>query len=710
MAMRLSGLMSGMDTESIIQQLVEAKSTKLNKAKKAQIKVNWQQDAWKELNTKLKNLQAKYIGNMRFYSSYSKKTTKVSNPNAVSVITGESAVNGVQSLQIKQLAKTGYLTGAELKNASGSKGDYTALTKLSELGVDGEGTFNVKTGNGSVDIRVNGDTTISDVLTQLKDAGLNASFDTKTQRFFVSAKESGADNDFSLTALDGTGAAALSALGLQVNLDDDAASRAEYNTFASYYVKGDRAATLEKMRSLIDSDVQSRVDGYLSKYKSIQDSLTTARNKINEINKKYADEGKTLKSVEEYQSELDTKNERIKTLEESLKAEDSPLTDEDRELAEKELAGLKEEVSALNSEKADAETLAKQNETVANLEKQAADIEQYVNITTAEDGEGNTTYSAAATGKLTQEVEDRFYNKAEYASQVVDGTISLSGGATKVNGQDAIISLNGAEFTNSTNVFEINGLTFTALSETAPGETITVTTQNDTDGIYDMIKNFLKEYNSVINEMDKLYNASSSKGYEPLLSEEKEAMSDTEVEEYEKKIKESLLRNDSNLSSVSSALKEVMAAGVTVNGKQMYLTDFGINTLGYFAAADNEKNAYYIDGDPDSENTSGNPDKLKGLISSDPDTVISFFTGLAQNLYGKMSDLSKSVEGYRSFGSFFDDKKMKSDYDSYTSKIADLQEKLNDYEDKWYKKFSKMETALAKLQSKTNAFSGLLGG
>ena len=132
MAMRLSGLMSGMDTESLISQLVEAKGSKVKKAKKSQISFNWKQDAWKDLNTKLKNLQAKYVGNMRFASSYSKKTTKVSNSSAVSVITGENAVNGVQSMEIKQLAKTGYLTGGELKNAKGDKADYTALTKLSK--------------------------------------------------------------------------------------------------------------------------------------------------------------------------------------------------------------------------------------------------------------------------------------------------------------------------------------------------------------------------------------------------------------------------------------------------------------------------------------------------------------------------------------------------------------------------------------------------
>ncbi len=505
MAMRVTGMNSGLDTESIIQELVAARRTKVDDKKKEQTKLNWKQDAWKELNTKLKNLQNKYLSNMRFASSYSKKTTKVSNSNAVSVITGENAVNGVQSLEIKKLAKTGYLTGGVLNETKEGK-KATALTKLGSLtdGISGDGTISLKTGDKSVDIKINADTTISDVLTQLKDAGLNASFDANQQRFFISSKESGAANDFTLTGTDANGEAALSALGLTV-------------------------------------------------------------------------------------------------------------------------------------------------------------------------GEGDND-------------------------------------AKKVNGQDAEILLNGAKFTSTNNVFEINGLTFTALSETRAGESVTVTTEQDTDGIYDMVKNFLKEYNAVVNEMDKLYNADSAKGYEPLTNEEKESMSESEVEEWEKKIKDSILRRDENLSTVNSALKEVMAGGIEVNGKTMYLWDFGIETLGYFNASENERNAYHIKGDPDDESVSGEADKLKGMIASDPDTVINFFTKLSQNLYGKMTDLSKSQDGYRSFGNFYDDKKMKSDYDDYTSKIKDLEDKLTEYEDKWYAKFSAMETALAKMQSNANAVTSLLGG
>lgn len=504
MAMRMTGMVSGMDTESIIQELVSVKRTKVDDVKKKQTKLEWKQDAWKELNTKLKNLQSKYVSNMRFSTAYMKKTTKVSDSSAVSVITGENAVNGVQSIQVKQLAKTAYLTGAKMKSANG--GSLTALSKMSDLtggdSITGSGEIKIQAGSKEVSMNITADTTISDVMNQLKDAGLNANFDAKQQRLFISAKESGEANDFSIVGLDSNGQAALSALGIS-------------------------------------------------------------------------------------------------------------------------------------------------------------------------------------------------------ASSV---------GSSKIDGQDAIIYLNKAEFTNSTNSFEINGLTITALSETAAGEDVTITTQDDTDGIYDMIKKFFKEYNSIINEVDKLYNADSASGYEPLTDDEKEALSDSEVEKYEKKIKDALLRRDSNLSSIRTKFTSTMSAGVEVNGKRMYLNDFGIDTLGYFTAADNEKNAYHIDGDPDDDSTSGNADRLKSLISSDPDTVVSFFSALNRELYSAMDGLSSAVQGYRTYGSFYDDKKMKSDYSDYTTKIAEMEEKVNDYEDKWYKKFSKMETALAKMQSNSSAISGLLGG
>lgn len=711
MPIRLTGLMSGMDTESLIQQLVEAKRTKVDSAKKAQTKLSWKQEAWSDLNKKLKNLQSKYISNMKYYASYSKRTTKVSNESAVSVITGENAVNGVQSLQVKQLAKTAYLTGSEIE---GTNGEVTALSKMSDLGFSGSGVINLTTDGKSVDINVTEDTTISDFLTQVKNAGLNANFDAGNQRFFISAKKSGESSDFSFTASDANGAAALKALGLQVSLDKDAATKAEYTEYAAFYnnAGGDKTATLGLINAdgRIDKAISSRVDSYLNQYKSLVSDRDAAQKKIDEINEKYKDS--TLDTADNYAKRIEELNAQIEEKKTALDGADEA----DKEAIQAELDALNEELTAVTEKKSDADVLAAQTEVRDSSNSKIAEVKTYVDITETTDGDGNVTYSADATAKLTGEVEDSYYNKAAYASQVMANPGAITGtGATKIGGQDAIIYLNGAEFTGSDNVFEINGLTFTALSETKDagtenGETVTVTTQDDVDGIYDMVKNFLKEYNSIINEMDKLYNADSAKGYEPLTDEEKDAMSEKEIEKYENKIKDALLKGDTNLSNISLTLKTVMSAGIEVNGKTMYLHNFGIETQSYFEADENERNAYHIAGDPDDETSSGEADVLKSMISNDPDTVISFFTELSRKLDKSMSDMTKSVKDYRSYGSFYDDKKMKSDYDSYTTKIKQLEAKLNDYEDKWYKKFAAMESALAKMQSNTNALTGLLGG
>lgn len=650
--MRLSGLISGMDTESIIQELVSAKQIKVDNTKKAQTKHEWKQEAWKSLNTKLKNLQSKYVANLRFSSSYMKKTTKVSNSSAVSVITGEEAVNGVQELSVKQLAKTAYLTGGKVQaGAEGKKWD--ALSKISDvMGADFKaGDITFTTGGKTVDIEVTEDTTISDFLSKIKASGLNANFDAGQQRFFISAKQSGADSNFSMTADNVGGAKILAALGLQVSLKDDPDSLKQYQEYASYYNENDKDATIAGMRSLIDGDIATQTQNYLDRYKNLVELKKEAEDKITELKK-----------------------------------------DSDK----------------------NADAIKTQEESIAAYEKEMKDItDSYIDITTAAGAAGEVTYTATAKEDFKKNVEESYYEKAAYASEVLkkyNAGTDVEGYATKIEGRDARIVLNGAEFTSANNTFAVNGLTFTALAETKADEVVTVTTQDDTDGIYNMLKDFLKEYNSIINEVDKLYNADSAKGYEPLTDDEKDAMSESEAEKYETKIKDALLRRDSTLSSIRSGFVEVMSKGIEVNGKTMYLSSFGINTLSYFTAGDNEKNMYHIDGDPDDASTSGNADKLKSMIASDPDTVVSFFTQLSKNLYSKMNDLSKPVEGYRSYGSFYDDKKMKTDYDDYKTKISDLEEKLADYEDKWYKKFSSMETALAKLQSSTSAVTSLLGG
>lgn len=345
------------------------------------------------------------------------------------------------------------------------------------------------------------------------------------------------------------------------------------------------------------------------------------------------------------------------------------------------------------------------NKTTMNTSQKTMDNNQVLaDIAAMEDG----TEKDAAIASFVKQVQS--------AHDIANNTsIEYNTDAKKIDGCDSEIYLNGIKYTGSSNSYSINGLNITAQVVTdtdgkaSDANAISITTSTDTQGIYDKIKDFLSQYNSLINEITSLYNADSAKGYEPLTDDEKDAMSDTEVEKWEQKIKDSLLRRDDNLESLMSAMTSAMSGAVEVNGKKMYLSNFGIKTLGYLNAPANQQNAYHIDGDEDDANSSGNTDKLMTAITNDPDTVINFMQGLADNLYKSVHTKMQSSP-LSSIYTVYNDKEMASEYSDYTDLIKKWEEKLQDKEDYYYKKFSSMETALSKLNSQTSSLSGLFGG
>ena len=511
---RITGMNSGLDTDSMVKELVNAYEKQGEKYTKAKTKTEWKQEAWTVLNNKIKNFFSKQASNMRFSSAYSKKATTVSDSTKASVVTSSNAVNGSQTLKVNKLAKAAYLTGAELTKTG--EGKVTADTTLAELGYTG-GATTLKIGKGvkkdgvysegyvTPDIAISGATTLKDFTDQVSAAGYNANFDESTGRLFISSKESGAKNDFTIEATGG-----------------------------------------------------EETDSY-----------------------------KALKAL-----------------------------------------GL--------------------------------------NVTNAE------------------------------------------GGAFMTHGDDAEIELNGAKFKSNTNTFSINGLTITAKEVTSG--TISLVTDTDYNEIYDNIKDFFKEYSSLMNEMDKLYNAASSKGYEPLTSEEKDAMTDDEVEKWEKKIKDSLLKGDSELDSVASVMRKAMLSTFKIGDDTYSLANFGIHTLGYFESADNEKNAYHIDGNKDDPETAGNEDKLRAMIASNPEVTASFFQKLSQGLYDAMNKIQSTSDNYKSFGNFFSDKKLQNEYVDQEKQVKKWEDYVAKQEDKYYKQFTAMESAMSSLNSQQQYISQLFAG
>ncbi|MCD7859546.1 MAG: flagellar hook protein, partial [Firmicutes bacterium] len=141
MAIRITGLNSGLDTESIISALVSSYNYKTNKYKKAQTKLSWKQDAWKTLNTKIYSLYTN-ISSLKLSSAYNLKTTTVSDTTKATVTASNNAPVGTQQLNIIKVAQAGYLTGGELDSS------VTTSTTLAELGyTGGDGKINLTMGD-----------------------------------------------------------------------------------------------------------------------------------------------------------------------------------------------------------------------------------------------------------------------------------------------------------------------------------------------------------------------------------------------------------------------------------------------------------------------------------------------------------------------------------------------------------------------------------
>ena len=714
MAMRVSGINSGLDTDAIVQELVSAYSKKTEKYEKEQTKLSWKQETWKSLNTKIYSLY-KNVSNLRFSSAYNTKTTTVSDNTKAKVTANSTAVTGTQKLNIISMAQAGYITGADLTRSNGDK--VTGDSMLSALGYSGgDSTIEVKKADGTTaKIDVKNTTKISDFVKSLQDAGLNASFDEKNQRLFVSAKESGEENDFTLMGADKDGADALKAFGLNVALvkTDNAGNLSFTEEAAKIYQADYDIYQRAQIANLANGDAGENVKKYLEAELDAYDSAKATIESLQAENKeKQADLEKAqaervaaqrkIDLVNQYNDldpAADNYNDQVAAIKASLAALDGVDDPDTIDLDGYNEDALRETVSK------NAEQITSLQTDITNNNAIIADKEEIKKNSPVAD------FAELEDDERTAQVLFRTQTAIE-ANQVLNsGNYTASDNdAVKITGSDAHIVLNGVDYTSSSNSFSINGLEIEATGITGEGEAnaISINTSIDAQGIYDTVKDFLTEYNELINEMNTLYNADSAKDYEPLTDDEKDAMSDTEIEKWEKKIKDALLRRDTTLNGVMSAMINSMATTYQVNGKTYSLSSFGIQTLGYLNAAKNENYAYHIDGDEDDESTSGKEDKLMAAIKEDPDSVIEFMKQLTSGLYKSIDDKMKSTSLSSAY-KVYNDKELDSQYNNYAELISKWEDKIADKEEYYYNQFTQMEKALGQLNSQSSSFTNMLG-
>lgn len=715
MGIRMSGLSSGMDTEAIVKELMSAQSLKKNKVVKAKTKLEWTQTKWADLNTKLTGLYNSFVTKMQLSTAYKTKKTSISDTSIASVSAKTNAVNGSYTMEVKNIATSQYLTGAKI--------DASATDKLVDLDASLlNKEINITTGGKTTKFAVTADTTLKDFTSALQDAGLNASFDDAQKRIFISSKDSGVANTFSITTSGLSHAEVTARSELReaagysnmsntnkTSFDEAMESLQTSGVGTDEYNKAlDTIAQLsyDTKKASADTAAETYVKAklYSEKYSEYEEK---ARESLKDT---YLDDDgnlKTGKTQEDYdkavakQADTDT----VSYISSQLKEDDVKLQIEEAAFSgktEADMADFSEEaVNKYYPSGVKAFTGMDGVDEDSEKTRMAAYTEKYASVTDRNEALGSSALTSLGLADISVDAD----GKVTVNGGANDSTnTSIPTGMALIEGSDSKIILNGAELTSSSSVVSANGLEISLTGVTKENESVTFSVATDTDAIYDSVKSFLKEYNSVMKEMNTLYNADSAKGYEPLTSQEKEAMSDDEVKEWETKIKNSLLRSDSTLNSIIYGMRSAMQTTVEYDGGTYALSSFGIMTSTDYT----EGGLLHIYGDPDDSVYSGNDDKLKKALETDPDAVVATLTGVFGNLRQTMSGLMAGSK-YSSSMTFYNDIKMKSDIKDYESDIKDWEDKLAEMEDAYYSKFTAMETALAKLQSQQSTMSGLFG-
>ena len=636
MAMRMTGLASGLDTESMVKELVSASSEKVNKIKQKKQDVEWKKEIWSGLNTKIYNFYKTQLSAFKTVSNYKTKKATVSDETKVSVKAGSGATNGTHSVSVEQTASSAYLTGDNIKIKGNS-------------------------------------------YTRYNDAGLATKFADMTDA--QGANLGLAGQKITISAGNGT----IPALELELGGSGD-------NGIESI------SALNAKLKAT-------------SGYENLQASLKDGKLVFTNSSEKTLDDG--------------TKAGEIYTIESAALGMFGEV-------------GYEKGDADSNTMSAGFAAKVKQDFTSADISgsTKLADLGIKVGTSFSVNGKDfvvddkstindfTTAISKMGVSASFDAVQGRFYVNASKTGAANDFNITssdksalealgLGSGSKKVDARDAIIYYNGVKYTGDSNTMTINGMTITAKAKTDTDVNVEVSA--DTDAAYNNVKKFVKAYNELIEEMNKYYNEKDA-GYDALTEDERSKLSDTQIEKWEGKAKQGLLRRDDTLQTLLTNMRSTLNKGVTVTladgtTQTMSLASIGIVTGNY-----SENGKLHIMGDPDDEEYASQENKLRAALEGNDNLVSQIIGGTTENkgvgtqMYEYLQKSMARIEGTRSSQTFYNDKTLDSEIDDYDDEIDKWEEKLQNLEDKYYNQFSKMEAAMAKMQSQQSYLSSLFGG
>lgn len=632
MAMRMTGLVSGMDTESMVKELVSASSEKVNKIKQKKQDVEWKKEIWSGLNTKIYNFYKTQLSAFKSVSNYKTKKATASDETKVTVKAGAGATNGTHSVSVEQTASSAYLTGDNIKikgNSYTRYNDAGLATKFADM-TDASGQSLNLTGQK-----------------------ISISDGTKTVEYELGG--TGTDGVASLSELNEKLAKNENFKGLSASIKDGKLTFT--NTTAKTADDGSKSGTTYTVKA----DALG-INGTVGYDKDAADGNTVST-------------AFTAKVANNFTSA---------DISGSTKLADLGIK-----------VGTTFSVNGKDFVVDDKSTI---NDFTTALSKMGVSA-------SFDASHGRFYLNASKTGAAND------FNLTSSDSSALEA-LGLGSKAEKVDARDAIIYYNKVKYTSDSNTLTVNGLTIIAKAKTDSAVNIEVAA--DTDSAYNTVKKFVKAYNDLIDEMNKYYNEKDA-GYDALTEDERSKLSDTQIEKWEEKAKQGLLRRDSTLQTLLSGMRTTLNRGVQVtmedgSTKTMTLASLGIVTGDY-----TENGKLHILGDEDDDQYSSETNTLKNLLESGSDIVGQVIggstntSGVGTQMYDYLRKSMTRIEGVRSTQTFYNDKTLDSEIDDYDDDIDKWDEKLQNLEDKYYDQFSKMESAMAKLQSQQSYLSSLFG-
>lgn len=285
-----------------------------------------------------------------------------------------------------------------------------------------------------------------------------------------------------------------------------------------------------------------------------------------------------------------------------------------------------------------------------------------------------------------------------YADKIVDGT-------------DALLEINGIETSRSSNTFTIEGMTLSvdSLSDFTENEdgsidydyTI-INNSRDEDAIVDGIKSFIEDYNSLIAELNALVGADSSyKDYPPLSDAQKKEMTETEINLWEEKAKEGLVKNDIYIDSFLSQMRTAMYTSGGNSGLALY--QLGIETTSDY----NDKGKLQFDEATFRSALSTNAEDIKDMFTNSTSGLSANFESIIKAAANTSSGSPGTLvqEAGVSGTSTESNNAIYRSLQSISSKIESLQLQYNLEKDRYWSQFTAMETAMNNYNMQSSIFA-----